>query len=313
IGKLGKINIDREFLFNSHILKIEPISDKVNRDYLYHFLISKSKEIENLKLGVILPALDIDRLKKIKISLPDLATQSRIANKLNKFWELSKELEKELNLRKKQYEYYRDELLSFKQDNKIEWLTLGEIATELYRGVGIKKDEAIEGVGHPCVRYGWIHTSNLIYFDKCPFGIDETLIKNKRYAEKNDLLFVITSENIQDIEKSCAYIGKKPILVGGDIVIMKHNQNPKYLAYTLSTGDALLQKTKGKIKSKVVHSNIDQIKKLIIPIPSLEKQQEIVNLLDKFWELSNNIKEGLPAEIFLRKQQYEYYRNKLLI
>ncbi|WP_187150733.1 restriction endonuclease subunit S, partial [Candidatus Mycoplasma haematobovis] len=135
IGKLGKINIDREFLFNSHILKIEPISDKVNRDYLYHFLISKSKEIENLKLGVILPALDIDRLKKIKISLPDLATQAKIANKLNQFWKLSGELCGELcgelNLRKKQYEYYRDELLSFKQDNKIEWLTLGEIATDI--------------------------------------------------------------------------------------------------------------------------------------------------------------------------------------
>ncbi|OAL09757.1 hypothetical protein A6V39_05330 [Candidatus Mycoplasma haematobovis] len=101
--------------------------------------------------------------------------------------------------------------------------------------------------------------------------------------------------------------------MGGDIVIMKHNQNPKYLAYTLSTGDALLQKTKGKIKSKVVHSNIDQIKKLIIPIPSLEKQQEIVNLLDKFWELSNSIKGGLPAEILLRKHQYKYYRDKLLI
>ncbi|OAL10755.1 hypothetical protein A6V39_01690 [Candidatus Mycoplasma haematobovis] len=204
-------------------------------------------------------------------------------------------------------------MLSFKQDNKIEWLTLGEIAIELYRGIGIKKDEVIEGVGHPCVRYGWIHTSNLIYFDKCPFGVDENLLKTKKYAEKGDILFAIISENTKDIEKACTYIGEEKILVGDGIVVMKHKQNPKYLTYALSTTDAQKQKKHGKIKLRVVNSGAPNIKRLIIPIPSLKKQQEIVNLLDKFWELSNSIKEGLPSEIFLRKQQYEYYRDKLLI
>ncbi|WP_187150693.1 restriction endonuclease subunit S, partial [Candidatus Mycoplasma haematobovis] len=203
--------------------------------------------------------------------------------------------------------------MAFKRGNEVtRWLTIEKIATKLYRGFGIKKDQAIEGVGYPCVRYGWIHISNLIYFDKCQFGIDETLIKNKRYASKGDILFAIISENTNDIEKAIAYIGEKDILVGDGVVVMKHNQNPKYLAYALSTTNAQKQKSQGKIKLRVVNSGVPHIKKLTLPIPSLAKQEEIVNLLDKFWKLSKELEKELEKELNLRKQQYEYYRDELL-
>ena len=93
---------------------------------------------------------------------------------------------------------------------------------------------------------------------------------------------------------------------------MKHNQNPKYLAYALSTSDAVYQKGKGKVKTKVVHSSVPAIEEIVVPIPSLEEQEKIVNILDKFYTLINDISVGIPAEIELRRQQYEYYRNKLL-
>ena len=66
------------------------------------------------------------------------------------------------------------------------------------------------------------------------------------------------------------------------------------------------------MKTKVVHSSVPSIEEIVVPIPSLEEQEKIVNILDKFYTLINDISDGIPAEIDLRRQQYEYYRNKLL-
>ena len=101
-------------------------------------------------------------------------------------------------------------------------------------------------------------------------------------------------------------------MAGGDIVVLKHNQNPRYLSYALSTTNAQMQKSKGKVKSKVVHSSVPALKEILVPIPSLEEQERIANILDKFHDLCNDITEGLPAEIETRRKQYEYYRDKLL-
>jgi len=93
---------------------------------------------------------------------------------------------------------------------------------------------------------------------------------------------------------------------------LKHNQNAKYLSYALSTTDAQAQKSKGKIKSKVVHSSVPAIKEIKIPLPSLEEQERIANILDNFNGLCNDLTTGIPAEIEARQKQYEYYRDKLL-
>jgi type I restriction enzyme S subunit len=93
---------------------------------------------------------------------------------------------------------------------------------------------------------------------------------------------------------------------------MKHNQNPKYISYALSTTKAQEQKSKGRVKSKVVHSSIPALQAIEIPVPSLSEQARIVDILDKFDTLTTDITKGLPAEIAARQKQYEYYRDKLL-
>ena len=93
---------------------------------------------------------------------------------------------------------------------------------------------------------------------------------------------------------------------------MKHKQNPKYMGYVLSTTNAQMQKSKGKVKSKVVHSSVPAISDIVVPIPTLEEQARIVSILDRFDALCNNLTSGLPAEIAARQKQYEYYRDKLL-
>ena len=117
----------------------------------------------------------------------------------------------------------------------------------------------------------------------------EEYVKNPKYCEKGDILFAITGENVEDIGKSWAYIGQEKCLVGGDIVVMKHNQNPKYIAYALSTENARMQKSKGKIKSKVVHSNVPSIKEIRIPLPSLPEQEKIVKILDELQKSTMNL------------------------
>ena len=190
-------------------------------------------------------------------------------------------------------------------------LPLKDIATEIYRGAGITRDQ-VTGNGTPCVRYGEIYTSYNVWFDECISHTNADEVVSKKYFEYGDILFAITGEKVEDIAKSCVYIGKERCLAGGDIVVMKHEQNPKYMGYVLSTANAQEQKSKGRLKSKVVHSNVPAISEIVIPLPPLEKQAEIAAILDQFNELCNDLTTGLPAEIEARQKQYEYYRDKLL-
>ena len=268
-----------------------------------------------------------ESIKGITIPIPPLDVQAEIVRILDTFTELTTKLTEnltaELTTRKKQYEYYRDALLTFDDNNPlrslisrycpngVEYKKIGDIATDVFRGSGIKKDQ-VTSTGIPCVRYGEIYTKYNLWFDSCFSHTSESLITNKKYFEHGDILFAITGESVEDIAKSCAYVGNEKCLAGGDIVVVKHNQNPKYLSYALSTTNARLQKSSGKVKSKVVHASTESIKGITIPIPPLEVQHQIVQILDRFDSLCNDLTKGLPAEIEARRKQYEYYRNQLL-
>ena len=203
-----------------------------------------------------------------------------------------------------------EELLMRKCPNGVEYKTVGEIATNIFRGSGIKRDEVTES-GTPCVRYGEIYTTQDISFDSCISHVDEDRIKSPKYFGYGDILFAITCESVEDIAKSCAYIGNEKCIAGGDIVVVQHNQNPKFLSYVLSTQDVRKQKSRGKIKSKVVHASVQSIKDLIIPIPPLDIQAEVVRILDEFYKALNQIDEKLQEEIMVRQQQFEFYQEKL--
>jgi type I restriction enzyme S subunit len=200
-----------------------------------------------------------------------------------------------------------DRLITELCPDGVPYKTLGEIATEIYRGSGIKREEITED-GEPCVRYGEIYTTYGIWFDKC---VSHTKNGIKPF-EHGDILFAITGENVEEIAKTCAYTGNERCFAGGDIVVMKHEQDPKYLAYALSTTDAQTQKGKGRVKSKVVHSSIPALQAIRIPIPPLPIQRAIVRILDTFTRLTAELEVELEAELEARKKQYDYYRNFLL-
>lgn len=287
-------------------------------DFLYYLLRSSVVQdfwISKANSGGAVTNLNSDIVRSTLIPVPPLPVQEEVVRVLDTFTELQAELQAELQKRKQQYNFYRDNLLNFKDINRggqeIKWMKLKDVATQWYRGAGIKREE-VSNEGMPCIRYGEIHTSYNIWFKDCISHTDETKQATKKYAEYGDILFAITSEDIPLVGNSVAYLGKEKIMVGGDIVVMKHNQDPRYMAYALSTSDAIKQKGKGKVKSKVVHTNVPSLQEIVIPIPPMEEQQRIADILDRFDTLTNDLTSGLPAEMEKRRQQYEFYRDKLL-
>ena len=311
-GKTG-YSVLQNAIVNQRIAIIRN-NDLVLNGYLKHSLVNNNFESYCFQKGTG-PQHNISKfdLLSYKIPVPPLPVQEEIVRILDAFTELQAELQAELQKRKQQYNYYLDNLLSFNSEGQAEvrWMKLKDVATQWYRGAGIKREEVSED-GMPCIRYGEIHTTYNIWFDDCISHTDESKQVSRKYAEKGDILFAITSEDIPFVGNSVAYLGDERILVGGDIVVMKHNQDPKYMAYALSTSDAIKQKGKGKVKSKVVHTNVPSLQEIVIPIPSMTEQKRIASILDRFDTLTNDLTSGLPAEIEKRRQQYEYYRDKLL-
>ncbi|HBK84194.1 MAG TPA: restriction endonuclease subunit S, partial [Flavobacterium sp.] len=241
------------------------------------------------------------------------------------------ELTAELTARKKQYAFYREQLLTFPMENgewkmendsqlstfnfqlkKVELKTLGdESIGKFIRGGGLqKKDFTEKGVG--CIHYGQIYTYYGTYTDKTKTFVSEEFAKKARMAKQGDLVIATTSENDEDLCKAVAWLGKDDIAISSDACFYRHNMNPKYVAYFFQTEHFQKQKRTFITGTKVRRVNADDLAKIKIPIPSLAEQERIVSILDKFDTLTTSISEGLPKEIELRKKQYEYYRNLLL-
>lgn len=181
----------------------------------------------------------------------------------------------------------------------------------LVRGNGLqKKDFTESGIG--CIHYGQIYTCYGTFTGKTKSYVSEELARTLKKVNKGDLIITNTSENEDDVCKTVAWLGDEEIVTGGHATIFKHNENPKYLAYYTQTPMFTAEKRKYATGTKVIDVSANNLGKIKIPIPPLEEQNRIVGILDKFDALVNDISAGLPAEIKARRQQYEYYRNKLL-
>lgn len=135
--------------------------------------------------------------------------------------------------------------------------------------------------------------------------------KKCKKAQKGNLIIATTSENDEDVCKAVAWLGSEDIAVSSDACIYKHNLNPKYVSYYFQTEQFQNQKRQYITGAKVRRVNADNLSKILIPVPSMEVQERIVSILDKFDTLTYSITEGLPREIELRQKQYEYYRDLL--
>ncbi len=217
-------------------------------------------------------------MKDLVMPLPPLPVQREIVRILDNFTELTKEL----TMRKKQYEYYRDNLLTF--GDEVEWKTLGEVL-KIKNGKDYKK---FNQGNIPVYGSGGI----IAYINTYAYNKPSVLIPRKGSIDK--LYYVDkpfwTVDTIFYTE------------IFTDIIISK------YIFYYLQREQLSQYNIAGGVSS-LTQTILNKIK---IPLPPLEEQQRIVDKLDRFDTLCNDISKGLPAEIESRQKQYEYYRDKLL-
>ena len=181
----------------------------------------------------------------------------------------------------------------------------------MIKGTGIQKSDFIEE-GLPCIHYGQVHTFYNTFAFKTKSFISGDLYERSKRAKTGDLIIATTSEDVDACCKSTACLGDDEVAVSGDAHIFRHNQNPKYVAYFFQTRMFAEQKRKYARGVKVVRVKGEYLLNITIPIPPLAEQQRIVDILDRFEALTTDLQSGLPAEINARRQQYEYYREKLL-
>ncbi|MCZ0274762.1 restriction endonuclease subunit S [Escherichia coli] len=282
----------------------------VDGRYLSNFIINNKKKILQMVKGSTVYHLYAKDIGKLLIPIPcpnnpekSLAIQSEIVRILDKFTALTAELTAELNMRKKQYNYYRDQLLSFDEEQEkpiyleklldgveVEWLPLSDLA-RIRNG---KDHKSLSEGEFPVYGSGGI----MRYVDTYAYNKPSVLIPRK--GSLGNLFFIDvpfwTVDTIFYTEIDEAQI------------------RPKYLYYFLSTVGLGEMNQAGGVPSQTQ----SVLNKLKIPIPcpdnpekSLAIQSEIVRILDKFDTLTNSITEGLPREIELRQKQYEYYRDLL--
>ena len=274
----------------------------------YYFFVIDNWCKENIRVSSF-PSVDMDKLKNFKIPVPPIEVQAEIVRILDKFADSKNELisllQAELTARKKQYEYYRDLLLTF---DGVEFKTLGEICESTQKISWAKSDK----------NYKYIDLSSVNLENK---KIIETTIINKNNApsraqqilKSEDILFGTTRPTLK---RFCIvpkdYDGQ---ICSTGFCILRANKKfvlPLWIYFNISSTKFFNYVSKVQHGTSYPMISDSEIKDFEIPIPPIEEQERIVKILDRFDKLCNDISEGLPAEIAARQKQYEYYRDKLL-
>ena len=203
-----------------------------------------------------------------------------------------------------------DELIQQLCPSGVPHKRLGDIAT-ISRGGSFQKKDFTES-GIPCIHYGQIYTRYGLFVNETITYISEETAQKQKFAEPNDIVMAVTSENIEDVCKCVAWLGTDKVAVSGHAAIIHHSINPKYLVYWLHSSSFYQQKAKIASGTKVIEVAPAKLSDVLLPVPPLEVQREIVRILDAFTELTSELTENLSMELTARKQQYNYYRDKML-
>lgn len=183
---------------------------------------------------------------------------------------------------------------------------LGKFAT-LVRGNGMPKTDLVEeGVG--AIHYGQIYTRYGVWATETLSYVTYEKAGKQAKVAPGDIIITNTSENIDDVGKAVAWLGDSTIVTGGHATVIKHDQDPKFLAYWFASADFYSQKRKLATGTKVIDVSAKQMATVQVPLPPLKVQREIVEVLDKFTQLEAE----LEAELEARRAQYQHYRIELL-
>jgi len=273
--------------------------DEILPRWILHWISTSDfkKYVEEHQSGSAYPAISDAKVKECLIPIPcpdnpekSLAIQSEIVRILDKFTALTAELTAELTARKKQYNHYRDKLLSF-DEGEVEWKTLGEVA-KITIGEFVRKDKQNPEAEYPVYNGGRTPTG---YYEDFNNDGDKIIVSargaNAGYVNKSSTPY---------------WAGNSCYSISVRVVKQLHWM---YVYYYLKQSEAQL--TGIQQKGGIPAVSKKQMEDFLLPIPSPSEQARIVTILNKFDALTNSITEGLPREIELRQKQYEHYRDLL--
>ena len=269
----------------------------LQQKFIYYYLCSRYKFIKAQVRRASVPRLSRTVIENMTIPVPPLPVQREIVRILDSFTSLEAELEAELEARRKQYEYYRDQLLSFKHlsggTDEVEWKTLPQISQNLdSKRKPIKSSRRVAGM------YPYYGASGIVdYVEDYIFDGDFLLV-----SEDGANLLARTSKIAFSIS------GKNWVNNHAHVLSFNDAVRRKFVEFYIENLD-LSRYISAGAQPKLTK---DKLNSIPIPQPPYEKQQKIVSILDRFESLVNDISTGLPAEIAARHQQYEYYRDQLL-
>lgn len=300
--------VDFNFKVKSSAMKMLRVSSEREVSFRFVYYVMKCIKYQTLEHS----RQWISKYSQIEIPLPPIEVQTEIVRILDKFTSLEAELEAELDCRKRQYEYYRDKLLSF--DNvggqEVEWKKMSEVGTFIRGKRFVRTDIVEEGV--PCIHYGDIYTYYGLTATKAKTYLKPEKAEKMKFASKNDVVIVGAGENNMDIGVGVAWLSDEEVAIHDACYIFKSKMNPRFVSHYLRCSNYHLQIKKYVCEGKICSISSKSIGRSLIPVPSLQEQERIANILDRFESLTTSLQSGLPAEITARRQQYEYYRCKLL-
>ncbi|MHB0530210.1 restriction endonuclease subunit S [Escherichia coli] len=335
-GGIGDIfhYVEGKYALHQRAYRIRITTNAVDTKFLYYFMSSSFKQyILTKSVGATAISIRKPMLEGFKVPIPSpdnpeksLAIQSEIVRILDKFTALTAELTAELNMRKKQYNYYRDQLLSFDEEQEkpiylkklldgveVEWKTLEDISIKISSG-GTPKTGVSEFYDGDIP---WLRTQEVNFCDiwDTEVKITESGVKNSsaKWIPKNCVIVAMYGATVGKIG-----INKIPMTTNQACANIQLNEEVAHYRYVFHFLCSQYTYIKSLGTGSQTNINAQIVKNIKIPIPcpdnpekSLAIQSEIVRILDKFDTLTNSITEGLPREIELRQKQYEYYRDLL--
>ena len=307
----GFVSFWNEPIFVSDAFSIVVDRGTLQPRFVYHWLNGMQEAIHALKSGGGVPHVYPKDVAKLRCPIPPLEVQREIVRILDQFTTLEAELEAELEARRAQYEHYRNHLLSYESlaaRGPVEMVNLGDVALRVVTGVTPQASNAryYEGGSNPWIRTQDVNFNRISVASEfvTDAAIDELPLK---WVKANCVIVAISG----------ASAGRSALL-GIDAVTNQHCCNleidPKradyrYVYYSIAARYNELRSLGRGARGDL---NVSIIKSFEIPLPSVDQQSAVADLLDHFDALVNDISSGLPTEIAARHAQYEHYRDRLL-
>jgi type I restriction enzyme S subunit len=253
-------------------------------------------------------------LAQVRVPVPPLAVQREIVKVLDLYraleQELRHELEQELAARRRQFAFYRDSLLARREAVGGQRLPMGELG-QFIRGRRFTKKDVVKR-GIPSIHYGEIYTHYGVAADVAVSHVRSELAAQLRFAQPGDVVIAAVGETVADVAKAVAWLGNEPVAIHDDTFLFRSHMNPKFVSYAMQSADFHGQKNRHVARAKVKRLSAEGLAKIMIPAPLRSDQDRVVEILDKFGALVDELSLRLPAELNARRKQYEWCRDRLL-